>query len=168
MRGVLRFLVVLLPLVGLAWSWQATRSSAEAGQEWDVPVAGYDPRDLLRGHYLRYNYAWPGMAADLADGPVLCLIGTAPRIDTAYALTEGASARHCDGVVRAQANVTGLRALREGRLYLPEAEAIRLQTALRDPRQQGMLRIRLHRGAISPVRLTVVPQAPAVSESASR
>jgi uncharacterized membrane-anchored protein len=25
----------------------------------DVAVTGYDPRDLLRGHYVRFTYVWP-------------------------------------------------------------------------------------------------------------
>jgi uncharacterized membrane-anchored protein len=59
MRALLRGLTILLPLVGLAYCWQTTRQSAAEGVEWDVAVTGYDPRDLLRGHYVRFTYVWP-------------------------------------------------------------------------------------------------------------
>ena len=143
----LRLAVLALPLVGLVWIWSTTRHAAQAGVEWEVSVTGYDPRDLLRGHYIRYAYAWPGQAEgeDLFATGTLCLIGHAPHIDHAYALPANAPARGCDGVVRP--------ALRSGRVYVPEGSVDRLQAALANPHQQVTLRFRLHQGTITPIAL---------------
>lgn len=45
-------IVVLLGFVGLHTVNQKT------GTSWVVDIEGYDPRDLLRGHYLTYRYVW--------------------------------------------------------------------------------------------------------------
>jgi uncharacterized membrane-anchored protein len=47
---------LLLPIMALAYSWIATCRLAQQGQEWLIPIRGYDPRDLLRGHYIQYQY----------------------------------------------------------------------------------------------------------------
>jgi len=147
----LRLIVLALPLAGLGWIWSTTRHAAQAGVEWEVPVTGYDPRDLLSGHYIRYAYVWPGQAEgeDLFATGTLCLIGHAPHIDNAYALPANVPARGCDGVVRAGS----APALRSGRVYVSEQSVNRLQAALANPRQQVMLRFRLHQGAITPITL---------------
>ena len=80
-------LALALPLAGLAASWAGTHHRARQGVEWDVPIAGYDPRDLLRGHYVIYRYDWPGLEGrrtNLALEPVLCLDGEPPRIARVY------------------------------------------------------------------------------------
>lgn len=45
--------VVALPLVMLVWV-QSTRDLTPH----TVPIAGYDPRDLLRGRYMTFTYVW--------------------------------------------------------------------------------------------------------------
>lgn len=30
----------------------------EYGQKWKIEITGYDPRDILQGHYLRFRYLW--------------------------------------------------------------------------------------------------------------
>lgn len=47
-----------LPLVGLAAgaAWQET--GARGASAWRIPVAGYDPRDPLRGRYITFRYVW--------------------------------------------------------------------------------------------------------------
>jgi hypothetical protein len=54
--------VLAWPLLGLAALWGWTEVRSRQGTEWLVPVAGYDPRDLLRGHYVLFQYDWPGLA----------------------------------------------------------------------------------------------------------
>lgn len=45
-----------LPLIGLGAIWRMTAYRAAQGEEWLVPVTGYDPRDLLKGHYVQFQY----------------------------------------------------------------------------------------------------------------
>src|SRR4051812_17800730 len=50
---------LLLPIVaftGLVVRAELLRAS---GAVFHVVIAGYDPRDLLQGHYLRYRLQWP-------------------------------------------------------------------------------------------------------------
>ena len=63
--------VLLLPIVafiGLVGRAELLRAS---GPELLVAIAGYDPRDLLQVHYLRYRLQWP--AAEACDGATCCL-----------------------------------------------------------------------------------------------
>jgi hypothetical protein len=50
---------ILLPLIGLVGTagWAAWQT--RIGTEWRVPIQGYDPRDLLRGHFITFRYVWP-------------------------------------------------------------------------------------------------------------
>jgi hypothetical protein len=62
---------LLLPIVafiGLVGRAELLRAS---GPVFRVAIAGYDPRDLLQGHYLRYRLQWP--AAEACDGATCCL-----------------------------------------------------------------------------------------------
>src|SRR5215475_15431191 len=62
---------LLLPIVaflGLVGRAELLRAS---GPVFHVAIAGYDPRDLLQGHYLRYRLQWPADGA--CDGTTCCL-----------------------------------------------------------------------------------------------
>src|ERR1044071_512967 len=71
--------VLLLPIVaftGLVVRAELLRTS---GAVFHVAIAGYDPRDLLQGHYLRYRLQWPGEGTCDNDTCCLCLrISDAP------------------------------------------------------------------------------------------
>jgi uncharacterized membrane-anchored protein len=58
-------IVAFAGLVGRAELWRAS------GLVFHVAIAGYDPRDLLQGHYLRYRLQWPADGA--CDGATCCL-----------------------------------------------------------------------------------------------
>jgi uncharacterized membrane-anchored protein len=62
---------LLLPIVafvGLVVRAELLRAS---GPVFHVAIAGYDPRDLLQGHYLRYRLQWPAEGA--CDDATCCL-----------------------------------------------------------------------------------------------
>jgi len=62
---------LLLPIVaftGLVMRAELLRAS---GPVFHVAIAGYDPRDLLQGHYLRYRLQWPTDGE--CDGATCCL-----------------------------------------------------------------------------------------------
>ncbi len=58
MKNKTLFFILLLPVICLfVWNcflWYTKDSGAEI----TVPVMGYDPRDLLSGHYIRYRIDW--------------------------------------------------------------------------------------------------------------
>ena len=158
-RGLVAFALVV-PLAGLGATWGMTHVRAQQGVEWDVPIAGYDPRDLLRGHYVVFNYDWPGLEnVDWWDyAGDLCLHGTAPAIDR---VTRGAGPE-CDNPVRGYDYTDDFRGgTFTGRLYVSQAEGARLQGQLTDPKLQGTVRIRLRDdGHITPLRITFRPRPP--------
>lgn len=162
-RRLLGALALLLPLAGLGAAWGMTHVRAQQGTEWDVPIRGYDPRDLLRGHYVIYTYDWPGLEGmerweRYGD---LCLHGTAPRIERT---TLGIDAQ-CANPVRAYYGSSDLDGgLFTGRLYVSQAEGARLERQLMDPRLQGSVRVRLRDdGHITPLRITFRPRPEAVT-----
>ncbi len=57
-----------LPLAWLAASAAVQERALGSAREWRIPIEGYDPRDPLRGQYVRFAYGWA-----LAGAPGLCL-----------------------------------------------------------------------------------------------
>ncbi|HEY6814301.1 MAG TPA: GDYXXLXY domain-containing protein [Croceibacterium sp.] len=161
MSPALRALSLALPLLGLAATWGYTHVRAQQGTEWDVPIAGYDPRDLLRGHYVVFTYDWPvsERVSELVYARELCIQGTAPTIDR---VTFG-DGRACGNPVRAYDYSDDFGGgITTGRLYVSQAEGARLQEQLTDPALQGTVHIRLRAdGHITPLRISFRPR-PAV------
>lgn len=159
-RARLNLLALVLPLAGLAglWAWSDYRS--RQGSDWLVPIEGYDPRDLLRGHYVEFAYAWPG--EDAFDDEFLrefCIEGAAPRIERIVPVPSGGSCAHY-----ARANDGGIYrtgGLRRGRIYIAQDKAAELQASLRDPAQRGFVLIRLRDdGRVTPRELRFEPAPP--------
>ena len=57
-----RLLSALLPVLGLALLVMRGELARHGKPTFRLPIAGYDPRDLISGHYLRYQYEldWQG------------------------------------------------------------------------------------------------------------
>ena len=49
---------LLIPLLGIAWFIYDSEMNLRRGNSYEIPVTGYDPRDLLKGHYIRYRFKW--------------------------------------------------------------------------------------------------------------
>lgn len=62
---------LLLPIIAFAALVARAELLRAAGPVFHVAIAGYDPRDLLQGHYLRYRLQWPIDGA--CDGSTCCL-----------------------------------------------------------------------------------------------
>lgn len=163
---------LLLPLAVLAYSWASTYRLAQQGQEWLIPIQGYDPRDLLRGHYVQYRYDWPVAAqpsetgkAEAAFDPAfasrLCIEGKAPNITQVRALpfssdmSGNGQERGCAIVARATLGTRReVRGLDSGILYASQERALSLSRQLTDTRQQGFVRVRIRPdGVMRPVDL---------------
>ena len=157
-RSALRAAALVLPLLGLAGTWTFTHVRAQQGTEWDVPIAGYDPRDLLRGHYVIYTYDWPGFDDNESwqYAGELCIHGTAPVIER----VTGGGYPACANPVRAYDYSDDFGGgISTGRLYVSQAEGVRLQDQLTDPKLQGTVRIRLREdGHITPLGISFRPR----------
>lgn len=73
MKGLTPYLwcALLLPIVAFAAMVVRAELLRAAGPVFHIAIAGYDPRDLLQGHYLRYRLQWP--ADGTCHGATCCL-----------------------------------------------------------------------------------------------
>ena len=157
-EAVARLAAVLLPALGLAGLWAQSHHTYNQGTEWEVPIMGYDPRDMLRGHYVEFTYDWPGLAESDIVPAALCLEGEAPVITR---VTAG-SGQACAHPLRAAANgVYGGDGLMRGRLYLDQYKAAMTDAQLRDADQRAMVTIRQRDdGSFTPVAIRFRPLTP--------
>ncbi|ABC64462.1 GDYXXLXY domain-containing protein [Erythrobacter litoralis] len=133
-------LALALPVIGLGGLWAWTESWSREGTDWDVPVAGYDPRDLLRGHYIEFTYDWAGDDLSGASPDAFCIEGEAPEIARIVARDDVESCAH---FARADyGSVYGGAGLQRGRLYVPQTQARELEDKLRDPDLRGIVTVR--------------------------
>lgn len=166
---------LLLPLIVLAYSWASTYRLAQQGQDWLIPIQGYDPRDLLRGHYVQYRYDWPvakppsvtgqaEAAFDPAFASRICIEGTAPNITQVRALPftndDAGQEQGCAIIARATLGARReVRGLDSGILYASQERALSLSRQLADPKQQGFVRVRIRPdGVMRPVDLAFRPR----------
>ena len=149
--------LVALPFAGLAALWWQSDTLSQQGTDWEVEIEGYDPRDLLRGHYVEFQYAWPirpkaeeeedqDRLIRIGRAPqALCLIGEAPEIAEAigYDSEFDPEFEMCEHKLIAQAgSVYGSRSLRQGRLYVGQERAKAIEEELRNRDQRGIVTIR--------------------------
>lgn len=159
---------LLLPIMALAYSWIATYRLAQQGQEWLIPIRGYDPRDLLRGHYIQYRYDWPvevprdgNTSFDASLAHQLCIEGTVPHIVRVRELNpisghpDAQQIRGCAVIVRASIGTRReVRGLDSGILFTSQANALSLSRRLADADEQGLVRVRIRPdGVMRPVNL---------------
>lgn len=165
-RRLINLAALALPLLGLGAVWLQTELQSREGTEWDVPVQGYDPRDLLRGHYVQFQYDWPGPDPDAGrTWSALCLVGSPPNLVRAVPIMPDGTAAGNPACVQVagQIDPRGGQAANTfgGRLYAPKNTALDLQGKLGDPKLQGLIRIRLRPdGHITPLRMTFRPRPP--------
>jgi GDYXXLXY protein len=154
---------LLIPVVGLALIWADGHHKAQLGTDWDVPVTGYDPRDLLRGHFISYRYAWPGLDQG-ENQPIglygdLCIKGTAPIITSVTRIDgpapQAKPPQDCDSIARVQdSSMPEVDGLNRGILFVPQTRAAAYEKNLADPKQEGLIRIRVRDdGFVRPVSL---------------
>lgn len=150
----LRTAALVLPLLGLAAAWAVSHQRGERGTDWEVPVQGYDPRDLLRGHYLVFQYDWPIEDEDAVPGPgmMLCLDGDAPTLTSAEVVP---LQTRCPRPLRAAPGDT----LLAGRLYIPQERAAALERQLADPALRGIVTLRVREdGRYTPMGIRFEPR----------
>ena len=159
MNRLARLAALALPLAGLAGLWLQSDTHYRSGTEWEVPVAGYDPRDLLRGHYVEFSYDWPGLAESDIIPATLCLEGEAPVIARVTAHAGEATCAHPLRVP--EGGVYGWDALMRGRLYLDQYKAAMIDAQLRDRDQRGIVTIRQREdGSFTPISIAFRPLTP--------
>ncbi len=128
------WVAVILPLVGLIALVGRAELSRRLGPTWQIPIAGFDPRDLLHGRYLRYRFRFDwqgestcGTAGTISADCCLCVTQSTPdRRNPAVRQVPCREVRQCEDWLRADALRPPLR------YFVPEAQALDLETALRE------------------------------------
>lgn len=137
MRIAPRVLLALaFPIVALAGLAGVKQARLSLGARYVLPIQGYDPRDLLSGHYLtfRVDYGIQGLCQqrETAENWV-CL---EPRRD----LGSDPSGEACEARIRGRCQGWRFEAGIE-RFYVPESEARRLESLIRDRRASIEVRV---------------------------
>ena len=139
-RLILVALAAALPVAGSLASIAVREASLCDATEWRIPIAGYDPRDPLRGRYIAFRYAWrfEGDRKACGDGDDcrLCLEEGGARV---LIRAEGAK---CAAPIDLKAS-----GLRIGGEFGSEADRLTATTRLwvsesRAPVLEGQLRVR--------------------------
>jgi hypothetical protein len=161
MNRALLAAALALPIVALAAGIAAAEAGARGATVWRLPIKGYDPRDPVRGHYVRYRYDWQvtGNAALCRTGCALCLE------DSGRAVRVVAGGAGCPARIDPAASRIGLRPAPEflatplaatGQIYVSEASAPALTTLLRE--RPAVVVARLTRGGrLIPDRIEPAP-----------
>ncbi|SHN58964.1 GDYXXLXY domain-containing protein [Erythrobacter sanguineus] len=162
MSRLLRLAAVLIPALGLAGLWGMSDHTYRQGTEWEVPIMGYDPRDILRGHYVEFTYDWPREGAAEGRLAYLCLFGDPPRLDRAVPAESEADLADCAHPAKADPNhIYGMSSLERGRLYLDQNRARVLDKQLRNRDQRGIVTIRQREdGSFTPIAIHFRPHTP--------
>jgi hypothetical protein len=125
-----RLVVLALPLGVLLAMVIRSELILARGAEFVVGIDGYDPRDLLRGQFLRYRVRWNWSTDERAPWPgsCLCLERDAGPVDPRVA------PRSCDSVQPCAAFINPAALDRLERYYIPEGMGPPLERAIRERR----------------------------------
>lgn len=58
MRKAMLILAILLPFIFMVGFMARSEYQIRHGTLWEIDIQGYDPRDILKGHYIDYRYRW--------------------------------------------------------------------------------------------------------------
>lgn len=129
-----------LPALWLAAGIFTNERALSAAPEWRIPISGYDPRDPLRGQYVRFTYDWtlqgdPALCTDPAQCR-LCLSQTGDTV-TATVSPVPASCPHpvdlkASGIEMRTAFGPTLEARFTSRIFVSETSAPALEAQLRE------------------------------------
>lgn len=140
-KKLLGFLVLALPFAAMLLMIGMNAQNM-SHKEYRVKIEGYDPRDLLRGHYLIFRYVWPERAQESAqacwdNGNSCCACfngeAEAPDIEFGNCAHYAAQENICQATLPMIDSAGGTPQPHENllRYYIPEAEARNLEDWLR-------------------------------------
>jgi len=126
-----------LPVLGIAFGIARAELHGASAKRYRFDITGYDPRDLLQGHYLQYRLALgeAGAASPCNDDDPACALclqsigsGVPPALRRVSLSSEAPS---CSSILRTEFLE------RLSRFYIPEARAAELTEKLRVSAQNG-------------------------------
>lgn len=139
--------LLILPTVVLSGIVAKNEIDKSTAQTWRVKITGYDPRDLLYGHYLNFRYDW---GADLGqcqnkEECVLCFMPKEGAMAPQVSYKSGSEAKTCQSAI----DVSGTNCMEPEicddesfnptgpqRYYIPENAAGRLNAILMEQKRE--------------------------------
>jgi len=135
------FIIVMIPFILLSLLIARAEYHLSTGTQWDFAVTGYDPRDLLRGHYLRFklSYDWQKIHNECSGtkGCSYCLTDIGKQVPKVQ-ITDTPVAKQCDGFMQYDDLEEPL-----DRFYIPETQARLAEDLLRQAGQNSTAYLRL-------------------------
>lgn len=128
------WLALVLPLLAISVAIARAELFLRRAQEVSLPIQGYDPRDLLHGHYIQFQLAVQTTqnAEQCARAACcLCLTNTHAQQASTQVLSCTQAHAQCAAALPLQA------AQRSWRFYVAEAQAREIERALRDAHAVG-------------------------------
>ena len=133
-RAIMVAASLALPVLLVAGMAGRAEWSLRGGVPVRVRITGYDPRDLIRGHYLRFRFAWNWEGGAAPRGPTSALCVLSRDENPLVRPLASASDPACELELRLQPG-DAFRFQPEGvsdQLFVPEGAAAALQTSLLD------------------------------------
>lgn len=131
-------MVVMIPFVLLCLLIARAEYHLSTGTQWDIAITGYDPRDLLRGHYLRFRlaYDWqePRERCSTDSTCVYCFTDVGEQAPKVKAVNIH-RAKQCDAFMQYGEPLN--------RFYIPETQARYAEDLLRQARIDNTAYLRL-------------------------
>ena len=163
-RARLLVAVLALPILLLcASAWRAAIQSQQSTR-WVLPIEGYDPRDVLRGHYIQFRYVLRETSFSDEDSMRLCLTGPTATPEAALR-DEDWGLDDCTAIGRFHADHDGFRfdgfgkpgeVIVSGRLYIPEVHGAPLTSFLMDAKRSKAVVVEIAgNGRVTPVDLLI-------------
>lgn len=146
MKTALKIFVIFLPVIIMGLLIASNIHNQKNGEQWRIPVTGYDPRDLLRGHYLTFRYDWNWRdkiqenknerANCVGRECALCLQRSDEEITHIAYVDSVENARQCDSFIKGRSYNMNNFSISGGayglqRYYIPEKNARQLDQMLR-------------------------------------
>lgn len=136
----LKVLVLILPIAVMTLFIAGNLYNQQAGQSWRIPITGYDPRDLLRGHYLTFRYDWNWKEEQRScdhEECVLCLSPSEGFTNPYASITDRNAVGQCQSFIEgrfyygSRFEIGDPQGYRLRRYYIPEQHAKKLDSMLR-------------------------------------
>ena len=131
-------LFALLPLVGILSFLAHTQFQTTTGLKYRMNIRGYDPRDLLKGRYLRYQFDFEDRVKGTNMYNRYCFIHRSPIDYEIIRINKGDSTEQCSSVMQA----TKLKSRQK--YFIPEAYAKQLEKKLRDRQVKTTVDLIIH------------------------
>ena len=120
----------LIPILGIITFLAQTQYQASIGLKYRVNIRGYDPRDLLRGRYLRYTFDLDTIDSSSSSitkwNSQYCFIRRSTTDYEIKQISKEQSTKECSSVLSATKLIRGQK------YFIPESHAQQLETKLRD------------------------------------